>query len=201
MRGLLGGLRGKGEVTHQNFHFVVGEAKDLNLDQHVKLCCVGLKGVIGKVQLGTVEDTCRGVELDGRYLIVLLSLVVKGFAIIKIDPALGHPVAISVQENSEVETSVIPCENGTPSDLILLSDYRAPSSKNIYGGSRQLASLSVCIGGHKCGPLTRVISLIRHVREEVKPTHIHSREIDLDTTHVTSIFLTIPSRRQAWWQA
>jgi hypothetical protein len=114
---------------------VVGEAKDLNLNKHVKLCCVGLEGFVGKIQLGTVEDTCLGVELDGRYLIVLHSLVVKGFAIIKVDPALGQPVAISVQENSEVEASVIPCENGTPFDLILLCDYRTPSGENIYGGS------------------------------------------------------------------
>jgi len=153
------------------------------------------------VQLSAIEDACRGVKLDGRYLIVFLSLVVKGLTVIKVDPPLGHPVAISVQEHGEIEASVIPCENGTPFDLILLCDYGAPSSENIYRGSRQLPILSVCIGGHKCGPLTRVIGLIGHMREEVIPSQIYSGKINLNTNHVTRIFLTIPSRRQAWWPA
>lgn len=188
MRSLLGGLRGKGEVTHQYFHFVIGEAKDLNLHQQVILCCIGLEGVIGQVQLGAIQDACRGVKLDGRYLIVFFPLVVKGLAIIKVDPALSHPVAISVQEHGEVEASVIPCENGTPFDLILLCDYGAPSCENIYRGSRQLPILSICIGGHKCGSLTRVISLIGHMCEEVIPSQIYSGEINLNTNNVTGIF-------------
>ena len=96
MRSLLWGLRGKGEVTHQYFHFVIGEAKDLNLHHQVKLCCIGRESVIGQVQLGAIEDACRGVKLDGRYLIVFFPLVVKGLTVIKVDPALGHSVAISI---------------------------------------------------------------------------------------------------------
>ena len=129
---------------------VILESDYLNLHNHVKLRSIS-STPRRSIDLSPIEYARNRIELHLSDLILFSSLVVKGLAVVEVEPAFSQRIGGCSDVDGQVEAGVVPSEEGTALDLVFQEEDGAAADEDVDGGTRGGAVVGVRVGGDARG--------------------------------------------------